>query len=568
MKMRLFSLAQLSQTANYLSSLVAKSTVYRHLFFALAAFSVILVTGYYFGTFDQISHIPFLKKEIDPSLYPNDAFVELRHTHYSYFWYLFYPFARAGALEITLFIAHFLSIYLSFWFLYRLSALLFKDKLVSFLSVLVFVVPHIGFSAFPVFEFSLLNRTMVFPFLLLAIELYLRRMLVWAFLLLGVLYNFHVISVNFVGAMFLADILLSFRKLPKKQVFLLPFVFLLAAYPVLSWKFGRSPVDFSLRPEYFDLLTRTTLEHIFLPFSSWYSLIVTASGLSSFGLFYIARRAKGLSPHTKTVTNFLLVILFLFFVQVAVAYFLPVTIIIQSQIIRGGIFALVFGYLFFTAFSLDLLKRSRLSSREFWVVLFSAMFSITPMVPLFVWAARRFLTGKIWIYTSVFVVMSSAIAIMYLMVKLSLWMPGIHIYPEKTDWYLAQVWAKESTQKDAVFLTPVHEWWLYTPEWRVFSERSQVTALSESLEWAFTPEYIPYWQERFGDVAPGAVSKFRGDVFENRELARDAFYGLSQEEILRVAKKYGAEYIVYEKPMTLRLPVVYENENYTIYALQ
>lgn len=566
--MRLFSLAQLSQTANYLSSLVAKSTVYRHLFFALAAFSVILVTGYYFGTFDQISHIPFLKKEIDPSLYPNDAFVELRHTHYSYFWYLFYPFARAGALEITLFIAHFLSIYLSFWFLYRLSALLFKDKLVSFLSVLVFVVPHIGFSAFPVFEFSLLNRTMVFPFLLLAIELYLRRMLVWAFLLLGVLYNFHVISVNFVGAMFLADILLSFRKLPKKQVFLLPFVFLLAAYPVLSWKFGRSPVDFSLRPEYFDLLTRTTLEHIFLPFSSWYSLIVTASGLSSFGLFYIARRAKGLSPHTKTVTNFLLVILFLFFVQVAVAYFLPVTIIIQSQIIRGGIFALVFGYLFFTAFSLDLLKRSRLSSREFWVVLFSAMFSITPMVPLFVWAARRFLTGKIWIYTSVFVVMSSAIAIMYLMVKLSLWMPGIHIYPEKTDWYLAQVWAKESTQKDAVFLTPVHEWWLYTPEWRVFSERSQVTALSESLEWAFTPEYIPYWQERFGDVAPGAVSKFRGDVFENRELARDAFYGLSQEEILRVAKKYGAEYIVYEKPMTLRLPVVYENENYTIYALQ
>ncbi len=62
---------------------VATSFVWRQFFFAFATLIAIRIMGYHFGTFDQASHIPFLKKIADPSLFPHDRFFELQQTHYS-----------------------------------------------------------------------------------------------------------------------------------------------------------------------------------------------------------------------------------------------------------------------------------------------------------------------------------------------------------------------------------------------------------------------------------------------------------------------------------------------------
>ena len=98
----------------------------RHLYFLACAFLAILLVGYYFGTFDQGFHIPFLQKYLDPSLYPGDPFLDLRFSHYSYFWFLFAPFYRLNLLEPAMFVVHVLATYATFWMFWELAQTLFK----------------------------------------------------------------------------------------------------------------------------------------------------------------------------------------------------------------------------------------------------------------------------------------------------------------------------------------------------------------------------------------------------------------------------------------------------------
>src|SRR5688572_23657503 len=129
-----------------LAARFGRSTGWRHLLFLAATLFTIGFLGYHYGTGDQALHIPFLKQAADPTLYPNDSFFELRHQHYSYFWYAFVPFQRAGLLEVTLFVVHVAATYLAFWALWVLSDELFANPLSSLLGVVVLAFPHVGFA--------------------------------------------------------------------------------------------------------------------------------------------------------------------------------------------------------------------------------------------------------------------------------------------------------------------------------------------------------------------------------------------------------------------------------------
>jgi hypothetical protein len=163
----LFSLTRIN--LNRIAEKLTSSWKLRHLLFAAAAFIAILLTGYHLGTWDQVVHLTFLKKFANPALYPGDPFLEIRLVHYSYFWFFFEPFYLWKLLEPTLFLVHFISVYLTFWALWELSNTLFKNPLSNLLCVLAFIPPHMGMTGFTVVELNLLNRSFVLPFLLAAI---------------------------------------------------------------------------------------------------------------------------------------------------------------------------------------------------------------------------------------------------------------------------------------------------------------------------------------------------------------------------------------------------------------
>jgi hypothetical protein len=151
---------------------------------------------------------------------------------------------------------------------------------------------------------------------------------------------------------------------------------------------------------------------------------------------------------------------------------------------------------------------------------------------------------------------------------LNLWSPSIEIASQATPWVDVQLWARNHTPKDALFITPPQRFWLYESDWRVYSERSTVATYSELLVAAFNPEYTKIWTERFNAVAPGALPHFDGDYFTNAGLTKTAFYSLSAEALRQLACQYQVSYVVLEKPHTLPYPLLYENTEFSVFDLR
>lgn len=542
-----------------IASAINKKSIYKHLLFLLATIITVLTLGYYFGTFDQVSHIPFLKKNIDPSLYVGDDYFDLRFTHYSFFWYFFIPFYKLKILEITLFVFHLFSTYLTFWLIYLFSNYLFKKPLVSLLSVVVFLTPHLGFAGFPIFEFSFLNRTFVLPFILLAMLCYLREKRVAAFLLLGFLYNLHVVSVNFAIAMFLVDSTLRIKEIGLKRFMINVSVFLIAALPILIWRMTGPKESGMINYQWFSTLNNGILHNLFslFDFNPPFFLLTFGGWLLIFLFFFVTKKAT--DKNTQIIKHFFLAIIIILLIHLITSYFFPVTIIVQAQIIRVGVFALFFSLLYLTNYLVSAFQEKRISVMVFFSHLVTLSVSILPLSIISILVFKNKPKIQLNIILLLFI-LSSLFAYWS-----KLWQPGIWIYPKKDDLYLAANWAKNNTPKNSYFITPPYRWWLYENDWRLLSERGTTTSLSDLLEVAFAPNKINAWEEKFKEVAPGSLEKLSGNYPANQEIVKQAFVSISTKDVQIIAKKSGAQYLLVEKNQRFNLKKVYENQKYSIY---
>lgn len=555
-----------SRKADELAQLFAVNNWAKHLFLLICAISVVILYGYYFGTFDQASHIPFLKKTLDSSLFPNDAFFNLRFSHFSYFWLIFAPFMQSGILEVTMFVVHVVSIYATFWAIWELAMFLFKDPLTSFVCCIVFLFPHIGFSGFPLFEFSMLNRTVVLPIELFALVLYLRKHKYIPFVILGLLYNLHAISVHFFAGMVFFDLLVR-----TKKEGIIPFIrslalFVLAAIPVLIWKFGHSGIPLTPNYEWFDILNRAVFSHLFSLYNAHNAVVgvLTLSGITSVVLFFrFSKTYRG--PHHDSVRNWFIAGIIACSIQYMATYIYPVPILIQTQILRIGVLMIFFTYLYITAVFVKKYREKVLSDNHFFLIITSLIFSFSPLVFVLAWAVFTYRPNLLRITT--LTLMTVMGGVLTAMAMFELWKPGFYIFPQNTPFAQVQRWAKNNTPKNAVFITPPEEWWMYETEWRVLSERSSVVTWSELLEAAFDPNYLSYWKPRFEDVAPGAIQKFRGNFFENKKIIRDAYYSHTPDQLKTIAHTYNASYLVVEKQFRYPFKQVYVNTTYTVYEI-
>jgi hypothetical protein len=555
----------------YLSSLadqLAKKKLLRHLFFLGLTLLAIWASGYHFGTFDQVVHIPFLRKFADPGLYPTDPFLDLRSEHYSFFWLMFIPAYRAGILEPVMFAVHALATYCLVWMFWELTETLFHNNLANLFSLLLLVFPHFGMPGFQIVEFSLLNRTFVLPFILGAIVLYLRQRYLLAFLVLGLMFNFHVIYVGFAMVMILFDLLQQLPGVGWKNLFKGLALFIGAALPVLLWRSGSTPIDLQVRPDVLKLASSALLAGVYYQFLLIPQVLLsTLHGLATLAFFLFGRRLK-LSACDRAMTNFVLAIGIVLLLQLITTYWFPIVFILQLQILRIGVFLLIFGYIYFAGYLASRLQQGSLSGISGGLVTVSFVTYPSPLLPLVFLALNRWLDKyrwRQWIGVSMFSLIS--VASIYGCIVSGIWSPGYHLYEPRTFWTQTQDWARNNTPVDAMFITPPEILSHYIPDWRTFSERGTLATLVEIFEFPH-PDYFPYWQERFEALAPGAIDRFNGNYLDTFTFTRDAYYSLKPEDYLRIAQKYKIRYLVIEKPHLQPFPVVYENELFAVYDLQ
>jgi hypothetical protein len=119
-----------------------------------------------------------------------------------------------------------------------------------------------------------------------------------------------------------------------------------------------------------------------------------------------------------------------------------------------------------------------------------------------------------------------------------------------------------------MFITPPQIYSQYIPDWRVFSERGTVATLDSLEEILYDPASLPEWESRFEAVAPGAIARFDYNYVTSEQYTAAAYYSLTADEIVHIAREYRASYLVLEKPHVQSFPVVYENADFTVYDLR
>ncbi len=114
---------------------------------------------------------------------------------------------------------------------------------------------------------------------------------------------------------------------------------------------------------------------------------------------------------------------------------------------------------------------------------------------------------------------------------------------ESGAWRAAQNWVRENTPRDAVLLTPPRE-----AGFRVFSEHTIVGEWKDGTQQYFDDAFVREWGARM-------------------EVLGDEYARLPDEQLLALARRFGARYIVAPRRNRPRaLPRVYENGSFEIYA--
>ena len=548
---------------------IASQPVARFAFFFICTAITIGVLGYHFGTFDHSGHIPFLRQIADPTLYPGDSFLPLRLTKYSYFWHLFVPALRFGVLEYTLFAVYVVSIYLTFVGIWRLAMVLFSSSRVAMLATIIFILPHFGFGFVPIFEFSLVNRVVVFPFLLFAIELYISKRYIPAFFLVGVLFNFHALSGLFVLIMFGTDVLLRRREIELGKIGLSAAFFILMASSVLLWKAQTPGASLMANYPWFHDINRGFITHVYSLFSVWPPfLLSTVGGVVLLVMAYRYARSFGSKyPHT-IIGNFLIGITAAVVIHTLAVTVYPSEFLIQFQLLRIGEFALLFFYLYATEYIYRVITSGQKRIEE-GLVLFGLLFvSITPLLYAFGELLYRRKQLSRWGNTLVIGSITNFVLTLIVFFQLGLYMPGVYIFTRQTPVVDVQLWVRNNTPNNVMVLAPPYLWGMYDVDWRVLSERSTVVTWSELLELAFAPQRYSEWVRRFDEVAPGARAHFGGYLLDNQSQVRAAYLSLSPQNVERLVKKYQASYFVTEKNKEYPFLVRYENEIFRVYDMQ
>ena len=124
-------------------------------------------------------------------------------------------------------------------------------------------------------------------------------------------------------------------------------------------------------------------------------------------------------------------------------------------------------------------------------------------------------------------------------------------------WVSAQVWAKDHTPVDALFLTPTQP-----GGFRIHSQRSVVGEWRDGTQLYFSASFGPVWWERMNALQPGLLRDTTGNRLLSRGKSLD---DLDDQQILDLCKRYPATHILLPAGKKRSLQRVYENSAYAIY---
>jgi hypothetical protein len=197
-------------------------------------------------------------------------------------------------------------------------------------------------------------------------------------------------------------------------------------------------------------------------------------------------------------------------------------------------------------------------------------YRLSPLISVFGAAAAIAVTtsraqrlGRSWrilIYTLLFAV--AGLQTTYRIVREpQSWRLGIRKYAqEPSDWVEVCRWIGDHGPQGVIYLTPPAK-----SGFTYLSNRSNV------VEYKINPDgaqYLNEWYARLTDLAGGALPRARG--YAARPMLDAAYATLSREQLVQIARKYGARIAVLPRASRASGPdleILHENDGYRVVSL-
>jgi hypothetical protein len=582
-----------------------------------------LMNGYYLShPFNVLgSYTCMVNALLDPSLFRNSFFIEaVERTglRISYFYDLLPYLTTVDGYEKLAMALSFLSLFFIFTAIFALTELFAGKASVGFLAVLLYTYTLNSWtlgSPAPYLIFFHAGISFSIPLLIWSMVLFFKERYPLSLLLAGISFGFHpMCTVFFLTAYFFYG-LYSIRKIPLKTFFWSACAFFLPAMPVFIRTFIQVKSSSEPSPMW---LTGVEWNAAYTCFpSTWGLSLILRAGLF-FTLFLVCLGQLKDRTLVQKIWIFLLPVAFLCLLGTVFADIWPVPFIIKTSLWRStsvylylalpciavalnrlldrsafhgmlalSIIVLLCGYTdrlpvfympLFILFMAATLYEDRLVS---YLTLLKDRLSITIIITLTallvfqqitrggnLWTALLFLAAYIWLALTVplakhyysknsriacavlFIVIVDAI-ILYARGGPVLEYQGViqrKVYP----WADIQQKAKQVSEKDDLFIVPP-----YLQDFSLYSQRAVLGDWGEGSYMIYLDRrYTEDWFARMADLG-----------WEKKLEARKSYDQLSTDDIIAVGLKYGASFVVTEKPKTFKLKKIYENKKFILYRI-
>ncbi|MBL7196673.1 MAG: hypothetical protein ISS47_01090 [Candidatus Omnitrophica bacterium] len=128
------------------------------------------------------------------------------------------------------------------------------------------------------------------------------------------------------------------------------------------------------------------------------------------------------------------------------------------------------------------------------------------------------------------------------------------------DWINTQIWARENTSSETVFITPP-----YLEGFRIHSQRGIAVENKDGGVSIFDIKFALEWWQRMNVLGYNNLSI---TVLDFVPECKKAYNNLDEKEIIQLSNKYEADYIVTEKEKQLDLELAYQNDHFKVYSVR
>lgn len=494
------------------------------------------ISGYRFAVSDQEIFIPYILKFQDPSLFKGDILFSQFTANASFYYQIMAYITKYINMEIAFFAGFLIIKSILFIGIFKISEAIFKKKEIAILSLLLFLIPKfIGGTGTLTYDDFFGYRSIGVVLYVFYLLFLLKNQFNKASFVAGVCLFFHPLSI--IPTIVLAPALILKDSKNKIRDFLV-FISVTSIFAVFyQLTFHAESNLFVHSVEWMEIIKQRD-SYIFPSMWGIFGWLSLAMFLSLM-IFYLKYFKDSVRGTLKTILVVSLGIILLDYLIIEIFQFPGFA---KFQLARSITPISTIGL----SLSPSLLFFKQKMSKFVGFIAFASLCLNSYYIFLFSFLILVFLTNReksILVNLNIkFIKVVMSVLLIGLVLNFSQGKKNIGFPQNKTDWISLQIWARDNTAKQSIFLVPPSK-----TGFRVFSQRTIVGDIKDGAVVIYSESYAYQWD---------ALMK-----------SLKSFENMNETDFRNFKKIQMYDYLVTAKSQKINLPVIYQNNSYTVYKI-